>query len=67
MKADVSAPSPSNRRNKFGNCHANTNAEFNAATPNNAYDNESRTNPSTRDPSVATDTTNTFCKCFAIR
>ena len=67
MNADVSAPSPSSRRNKFGNCHANTNAEFIAPTPNSAYDNESRANPSTRDPSVETDTTNTFCKCFAMR
>jgi len=62
--AAVNAPSPNNRRNRFGNVKADTKAELNALVPNTAAITISRTNPSTRDNTVAVAMTPMFFKFF---
>ncbi len=54
--AAVSAPSPSNRRNRLGNVNAVTKADARPVAPNTAVTKISRTKPKHRDKTVATET-----------
>jgi hypothetical protein len=64
--ADVNAPSPSSRRNKFGSVKAKMKAEFHKLVPRAAKIKISRTRPKTREPKVLMPITAILRKFFVI-
>src|SRR5690606_11033250 len=64
--AEVSAPSPSKRRKRFGRVKARMKAEVSGPTPSRLYMRISLNRPSTRDPKVDTVTMTTLRKLLAI-